>query len=197
MTEKSDESDKPSKTSKSDLSGESDSSNNSSSVDRKASLTDQPGITPLFAATPTRKPGSDQTKKKLLDKVWEVIEQKLGGNLGNLTEPLEEKGPNQMAPIKKAVLILRPKINERWVAREESTITWAVSNHLLSKAHKILMNCDLYMGDKMIMSVFKDVPFNIGTGVLLSFWNHHLATNYDSGVNPLRLALLMNIVRSL
>ncbi|KAI8356083.1 hypothetical protein EDC96DRAFT_566588, partial [Choanephora cucurbitarum] len=163
VSDKSGVSEKATRTFKSDLSRRSDLTDNNYSKDKRGTPEDRPGITALFAATPTRKPGPDQTKKKLLDKVWEVIEQKLGGNLGNLTAPVEEKEPNQMAPIKRAVLILRPKINERWVAREESLITWAISDHLLSKAHKMAMNCDLYLGEKMIISVFKDVPFNIGS----------------------------------
>ncbi|KAI8075440.1 uncharacterized protein B0P05DRAFT_547526 [Gilbertella persicaria] len=118
------------------------------------------GFTPLIAfdTIPTGTPEHD--KKKIFGTVWETIEQKLGSNL---TKEEKEEVPNQMAPIEKALLIIRPKISERWVAREESIIKWAISNYLVSKANRIYMNCDLYLGKKMIMSVFKDVPFNIGT----------------------------------
>ncbi|CEP08416.1 hypothetical protein [Parasitella parasitica] len=74
----------------------------------------------------------------------------------------QDKAPSQMAPIEKAIVYLRPKTNERWVIKEEGSIIWAVSKILQSKADAIYMNCNLYQGEKMLLSVFKGVPLIVG-----------------------------------
>ncbi|KAI8642550.1 hypothetical protein BD408DRAFT_432320 [Parasitella parasitica] len=76
---------------------------------------------------------------------------------------VQDKVPSQMAPIQKAIVYLRPKADERWVLREEGSIIWAISNTLQSKADTIYMNCNLYQGEKMLLSVFKGVPLIVGT----------------------------------
>ncbi|KAL7318871.1 hypothetical protein PS15m_002061 [Mucor circinelloides] len=74
-----------------------------------------------------------------------------------------EKVPGQMAPIEKPLVYLHPKVNGRWVIEEEGSVIWAVSDSLQSKANHIYMNCNLYQGDKMLLSVFKGVPLVVGT----------------------------------
>ncbi|GAN01065.1 hypothetical protein MAM1_0004d00496 [Mucor ambiguus] len=74
-----------------------------------------------------------------------------------------EKVPSQMAPIDKPLVYLHPKVNERWVIKEEGFIVWAVSDTLQSKADNIYMNCNLYQGNNMLLSVFKGVPLVVGT----------------------------------
>ncbi|KAK4516448.1 uncharacterized protein ATC70_011420 [Mucor velutinosus] len=68
-----------------------------------------------------------------------------------------------MAPIDKPLTYLHPKVNERWVIKEQGSIIWAVSDILQSKADTIYMNCNLYQGNNMLLSVFKGVPLAVGT----------------------------------
>ncbi|KAL9537914.1 hypothetical protein MBANPS3_011351 [Mucor bainieri] len=113
--------------------------------------------------------------------LWSAIREKMGHE--NQKKPMEsnnqdtmqikpnqeeqystlEKVPNQMAPIDKPLVYLHPKVNERWVIKEEGVIIWAISDILQSKAENIYMNCNLYQGNNMLLSVFKGVPLVVGT----------------------------------
>ncbi|KAI8886471.1 hypothetical protein K501DRAFT_269826 [Backusella circina FSU 941] len=77
--------------------------------------------------------------------------------------PRLEDRPNQMAPITKALLYIRPRRDERWVMLEEGLIKWAISSYLQPYASEVLMNCNLYRDGNMILSVFRGVPLSVGT----------------------------------
>lgn len=76
---------------------------------------------------------SSRTVQGNADSLWSAIREKLGHDTQKKPEALGdkdavqikadqeelEKVPNQMAPIDKPLVYLHPKINERWVLKEE------------------------------------------------------------------------------
>ncbi|KAI8990279.1 hypothetical protein BDB01DRAFT_903915 [Pilobolus umbonatus] len=111
-----------------------------------------------------------------LESIWVSVRQKLGyGTTANSVEEKPElqqpqqvydsanKLASQMAPIERPLLFINPKLDERWILGEEGSIKWAISNYIGNSADNVKMNCNLYHGGKMILSVFKDVPLSIGT----------------------------------